>query len=225
MVALGPLEASVMVRIHAGQPTSFFSRMRKLLQPLLALVAGLSLGLCVTWTAGENPWHVLKILINGAFGSSDHFGWTLFHATPLVFTGLSVAVAFHAGLFNIGAEGQLTLGALAAAAIGALWPKCPVLLAPLIATAGMTFAGALWGAIPGWLRVRRCSHEVINTIMLNFIASGLASYVTLYLLKNPASQNPETRPIGAAYMIRQFEMFGGAPVSVAVFLALGAAIA
>src|SRR5205823_11815797 len=164
-----PLEASVMVRIHAGQPTSFFSRMRKLLQPMLALVAGLSLGLCVTWTAGENPWHVLKILVNGAFGSSDHFGWTLFHATPLVFTGLSVAVAFHAGLFNVGAEGQLTLGALAAAVVGAIWPTWPVILAPVVASLCAIVAGAVWGAIPGWLKARRGSHEVINTIMLNFV--------------------------------------------------------
>ena len=115
----------------------------------------LAAGLLITWFAGENPLRVLAILYRSAFGSRYDLGMTVFYATPLVFTGISVAIAFHAGLFNIGAEGQLTLGALAAAAIGALWPKCPVLLAPLIATAGMTFAGALWGAIPGWLRVRR----------------------------------------------------------------------
>jgi simple sugar transport system permease protein len=81
----------------------------------------------------------------------------------------------------------------------------------------------MWGAIPGWLRARRGSHEVINTIMLNFIAAGLASYVTLYLLKNPDSQNPETRPIGLGYVIPQFGIFGGAPVSAALPLALLAA--
>src|SRR5205085_12584264 len=89
-------------------------QMRKLLQPVLAVAFGLGLGLCVTWVTGENPWHVLQILVRGAFGSSEHVGWTLFHATPLVFTGLSVAIAFHAGLLHLGAEGQLTLGALAA---------------------------------------------------------------------------------------------------------------
>src|SRR5271169_5124058 len=99
--------------------------MRRLLQPILAVVLGLAAGLAVTSLAGENPWRILKILVNGAFGSRSDFGWTLFYSTPLIFTGLSVAVAFQAGLFNIGAEGQLTLGALAAAAVGAIWPGVP----------------------------------------------------------------------------------------------------
>src|ERR1041385_1007856 len=103
--------------------------MRKLRQPILAVILGLALGLMVTWLAGENPWHILKILCHGAFGSSYDLGMTLFYATPLVFTGLSVAIAFHAGLFNIGAEGQLTVGALAVAAVGVLWPHCPQVVA------------------------------------------------------------------------------------------------
>ena len=185
---------------------------------------GLALGLGVTWLAGENPLHVFIILAKGAFGSSYDFGMTLFYSTPLIFTGLSVAVAFHAGLFNIGAEGQLTLGALAAAAVGAVWPGLWSPLAPVVAGLAALLAGVLWGAIPGWLRARRGSHEVINTIMLNFVAAGLASYVALYLLKNPASQNPETRPIGTSYLIHQFAIFGGAPVSLALSLALLAAI-
>src|SRR5882762_176724 len=164
--------------------------MRRVAQPILAVGLGLAAGLVVTWTAGENPWHVVQILWKGAFGSRYDLGMTLFYSTPLIFTGLSVAVAFHAGLFNIGAEGQLTLGALAAAALGASWPRCPALLAPLLAVLATILAGAMWGAIPGWLRARRGSHEVINTIMLNFIAAGLSSYVTLYMLKNTETQNP-----------------------------------
>jgi simple sugar transport system permease protein len=197
--------------------------MRRLAQPLLALALGLALGLSVTWFAGENPWHVLTILARSAFGSGYDLGMSLFYATPLVFTGLSVAFAFHAGLFNIGAEGQLTLGALAAAAVGALWPAAPWPLAPVVALAAALLAGTVWGAIPGWLRARRGSHEVINTIMMNFIAAGLASYVALYLLKNPDSQNPETRPIGLGYRLGLWSMFGGAPVSAALLLAIGAA--
>jgi len=147
----------------------------------------------------------------------------LFYTTPLIFTGLAVAVPFQAGLFNIGAEGQLTLGALAAATVGAVWHGLPWPLAPVLATLAAVAAGATWGVIPGWLRARRGSHEVINTIMLNFVAAGLASYITLYLLKNPDTQNPETRPIGAGYLISQFEIFGGAPVSMALPLAIVAA--
>src|SRR5690349_4597016 len=174
----------------------FNERMPRLLQPILAVVVGLCLGLAVTWIAGENPWHVFKILCLGAFGSSYDLGMTLFYATPLLLTGLSVMLAFHAGLFNIGAEGQLTMGALAVAALGACWPKCPGLLAPVLGILVAAVGGAVWGAIPGWLRARRGSHEVINTIMLNFIAAGLASYVTLYLLKDTSTQNPETQPVG-----------------------------
>ena len=198
--------------------------MRKFLQPILAVVFGLALGLCFTWLAGESPWHVLRILGKSAFGSSYDLGMTLFYSTPLIFAGLAVAVAFHAGLFNIGAEGQLTLGALAAAVVGALWPSLPWPIAPVLAGLGAVAAGTLWGAIPGWLRARRGSHEVINTIMLNFIAAGLASYVTLYLFKNPDTQNPETRRIGAGYLIHQFGIFGGAPVSTALPLAILTAI-
>ena len=198
--------------------------MRKFLQPVLAVVVGLTLGLGFTWFAGESPWHVLRILGKSAFGSGYDLGMTLFYSTPLIFTGLAVAVAFHAGMFNIGAEGQLTLGALAAAVVGALWPSLPWPIAPLLAGLAAVVAGTLWGAVPGWLRARRGSHEVINTIMLNFIAAGLASYVTLYLFKNPDTQNPETRAIGAGYLIHRFGVFGGAPVSTALPLAILTAI-
>jgi ABC-type uncharacterized transport system permease subunit len=98
---------------------------------------------------------------------------------------------------------------------------------PLLNLAGTAAfaAGALWGAIPGWLRARRGAHEVINTIMLNFVAAGLASWVTLYLLKNPETQNPETRAVGAGYLIQHLGFFGDAPVSSALFIALLAAFA
>jgi simple sugar transport system permease protein len=198
--------------------------MKRVAQPILAVTLGLGLGLAVTWVAGESPWHVLRILVKGAFGSGPDLGMTLFYSTPLIFTGLSVAVAFHAGLFNIGAEGQLNVGALAAGAIGAILPNVPWPVAPVLAGTAAILAGTIWGAIPGWLRARRGSHEVINTIMLNFIAAGLGSYVTLYLLKNPDSQNPETRPIGHGYLIHQFGMFAPAPVSTALLLAIFAAV-
>lgn len=197
--------------------------MRRVLQPVFAAALGLAAGLTVTALAGENPLHVLRVMIKGAFGSGYDVGMTLFYTTPLIFTGLSVAVAFHAGLFNIGAEGQLTMGALGAAAVGAMWPGAPAFLAPWVGGLAAVICGACWGLIPGWLRARRGSHEVINTIMLNFIAAGLASYVTLYLLKNPASQSPETRPIGPGYVLPHCAWFGGAPVSWAFPLALLAA--
>src|SRR2546430_12769737 len=123
------------------------SDMRRVVQPILAVALGLVLGLAVTWLAGENPWHVFRILTRGAFGSRYDFGMTLFYSTPLIFTGLSVAVAFHAGLFNIGAEGQLTLGALAAGVVGTVWPALGSPLAPVLAGGAAGCVGMLWGAI------------------------------------------------------------------------------
>jgi simple sugar transport system permease protein len=168
---------------------------------------------------------VLSILARGAFGSRYDFGMTVFYATPLLFTGLSVAVAFQCGLFNIGAEGQLTLGALAAAATGILFPGIPWPLAPLLAGTAAFATGAAWAAIPGWLRARRGSHEVINTIMLNFVAAGLASYFTLYVFRNYESQNPETAAVAKTYLIQHLDFFGDAPVSTALILALVSAVA
>jgi len=197
----------------------------KHLRPVFAGILGLCAGLLVTFLAGENPWNVLGILARSAFGSWEDFGMSLFYATPLLLTGLAVAVPFHAGLFNIGAEGQLTLGALAAAAVGTLLPAVPWPLAPLMAGVAAFAVGGFWGFIPGWLRTRRGGHEVISTIMLNFIAAGLASWVTLYALPNPESQNPETSAIGEGYRILHLSIFGEAPVSTALFLALACAAA
>jgi len=190
-------------------------------QPVLAVLAGLALGLVVTTFAGEKPLHVLRVLAEGAFGSGYDFGMTLFYATPLVFTGLSVALSLQAGLFNVGAEGQMLMGAMAATATGILLPNVPWPLAPVLALFAAFLAGAAWGAIPGWLRARRGSHEVINTIMLNFVAAGLTSWMTLYLFKNPDSQSPETRAIGNGYILSHLSIFGDAPVSTAIFVAIG----
>lgn len=199
-------------------------KFRNFLKPVLSVVLGLSAGLLLTYLAGENPWHVFQILVNSAFGSRYDIGMTLFYATPLIFTGLSVAFAFHSGMFNIGAEGQLAVGALSAAAFGICFPNVPFPLAPIFAGLAAFLGGFAWGAVPGWLKARRGSHEVINTIMLNFIAAGLCSWVTLYLLKTNESQNPETQSVSPAYLFSHFEFFGDAPVSVALLVALATAV-
>ncbi|MEK6705825.1 MAG: ABC transporter permease [Bdellovibrionota bacterium] len=192
----------------------------KILRPIIAAMSGIAIGLIIVTFAGENPWNVFRILVKSAFGTKYDLGMTLFYSTPLVFTGLSVAVAFRAGLFNIGAEGQLTMGALAAAAVGIIFPELGSPWAPMLGVRAAFSAGACWGAIPGWLKARRGAHEVINTIMLNFVAAGISSWVVLYLLKNTESQNPETMPIGHWYFVRHLEFFGDAPVSTALFLAI-----
>lgn len=196
------------------------NRLIQFAKPVFSVLLGLILGLCLTKIAGENPWYVLKILFQSAFGSQYDLGMTLFYATPLIFTGLSVAFAWHAGLFNIGAEGQLAVGSLAAAAVGISFPKLSQPFAVTLAMLSAFLAGGIWGAIPGWLRAARGSHEVINTIMFNFIAAAFCSWVTLYVLKNPETQNPETLFVGPHYSIRHIDFFGEAPVSVAFFIAL-----
>jgi ABC-type uncharacterized transport system permease subunit len=196
-----------------------FYRALLFFRPLLSVAMGLGLGLIITWFAGETPWHILKILFTASFGSRYDFGMTLFYTTPLILTGLAVAVPLQAGLFNIGAEGQLTMGALAAAATGIIFSNVPWPIAPLLAILAGFLAGAFWGFIPGYLRAKRGSHEVINTIMLNFVASGLASWVTLYLLRNTSTQNPETLPVGLGYMMEKLHSFQGAPVSYGLLIA------
>lgn len=191
-----------------------------IIKPIISVFLGLFAGLMVTKLAGESPWNVFQILVHSAFGSWYGFGMTLFYSTPLIFTGLSVAFAFQAGLFNIGAEGQLALGALASAAVGIYFPDLPSPVAPILAVLAAIVMGGLWGAIPGWLKAKRGSHEVINTIMMNFIAAGLCSWMTLHLLRNPDSQNPETGAIGPGYVVQHLSSFGEAPVSIALAIAL-----
>ena len=138
---------------------------------LLALVAG---GVMIA-LVGQSPFEVYGLLVRQALGTGYGFGQTLFKATPLVFAGLSVALAFRAGLFNVGVEGQMYLGGFAAALVGA-YVHLPALLLLPAALLAAALAGGAWGAIPGILKARFGAHEVINTIMLNFIAFALVSW-------------------------------------------------
>lgn len=194
----------------------------------LGLFAGLFLGLTLAYLAGESPLTVLSVIAKSAFGSRYDLGVTLYYSTALTFTGLSVAVAFHAGLFNIGAEGQLVIGTLAAVAAIAAFPDLPFGVAPVFAVLCAIVGGAIWGWIPGWLQARRGSHEVINTIMLNFVAAAIASWVITKWLQNPASQSPESTPIPPAYFLRSWDpfvaWFEDSPVSLAFPFAVIVAI-
>lgn len=197
--------------------------MRAILRPILAVSLGLALGLLVTAIAGENPIHVFAVLVKSAFGSPYDIGMTLFYATPLIFTGLSVAAAFQGGFFNIGAEGQLLMGALAAACAALAFPALPSFASIGVSSLAAFVAGATWGWIPGYLKAKRGSHEVITTIMLNFIAAGLASWVMMNTIQSTDSQAPESKLIGAQYRLTAFSWFEGAPVSSALFLAVSCA--
>jgi simple sugar transport system permease protein len=164
-----------------------------LLNLLLALIATSIIFLLI----GENPIEALGIMLNGAVGSVKGWSYMLYYATNFIFTGLCVAIAFHAGLFNIGGEGQAYFAGLGAAMVGLgmeflPWP----LLIPLAIIASALF-GALWGFVPGYLQAKRGSHIVITTIMFNFIASSLMVYLINYWFRPVGKMAVESRNIGS----------------------------
>jgi len=146
---------------------------------------------------GASPMIVLGALAEGAFGSWLACTETLVRATPLVFTGLAIAVAFEGALWNIGAEGQLIVGAMAAGALGPMlggWSHPAAILAML---AVGFLGGAAWGGLAGWLRSARNVNEVISTIMLNFVAQQLLSWAVHGPLIEPGRGYPKSAPIAA----------------------------
>ncbi len=170
--------------------------LRELLFPLIAVVAAFVVGGIVVLLIGDNPIETYKLLIGSALSWPDGIGYTLFYATPLIFTGLAVAVAFRCGLLNIGAEGQLYIAAFVTAWVGITFANLSGwVLIPLACLAAI-LSGATWGAIPGVLKARFGSHEVINTIMLNFIAVALTSYFVQYHFKAPGDPIMQTGFIG-----------------------------
>jgi simple sugar transport system permease protein len=163
------------------------------LVPAVATVAAFLVAGLVVAAIGENPLDATRILVQGSLGSAEGIGFTLYYATNFIFTGLAVALAFHGGLFNIGAEGQATLGGIGAALVCLHldWLPAAVVL-PLAILAAAAF-GALWGFVPGWLQARRGSHVVITTIMFNFLAAILLVYLLVNVMGDPKSMAPETR--------------------------------
>ncbi|WP_439610431.1 ABC transporter permease [Reyranella sp.] len=161
-------------------------------------MAFLLVGLIVK-VIGADPLQALKLLVLGAVGSSESIGYTLYYATNFIFTGLAVAVAFHAGLFNIGGEGQAYIGGLGCGlAVLALDRYLPgLLMIPLAILASAAF-GAAWAAIPAWMQAWRGSHIVITTIMFNFVASALMVYMMVNVLIAPGSMTPQSRGFDAS---------------------------
>jgi simple sugar transport system permease protein len=200
--------------------------------PAVNLALALLVAAAVVALVGFHPGQVLALLVQGAFGSRAGLSYTLYYATTFVFTGLAVAVAFHGGLFNIGGEGQALMGGLgaglAALALGAGLPAWAML--PLMVAAA-ALAGLAWAAVPGALHAWRGSHTVVTTIMFNFIAAALLSYLLGHALKQPGSMTPESRAFAAsAHMPGVHELLGAlgiawprTPLNLSLLLALAAA--
>ncbi len=168
--------------------------LRAMLIPLLAVFTAMLTGGVVIALAGGNPIAAYVGLFQGAFGSARALSETAVWSTPYIFAGLAVSLTFRGGLFNIGAEGQLAFGAVAAAWVGYALPEVlglslpPIVHLPLAIGAGIV-VGAIWAAIPGALKAYTGGHEVINTIMMNYISLNLVSYLLNGPMKDPDPLN------------------------------------
>src|SRR5438445_1399803 len=193
---------------------------RELTFPLIAVLAAFVVGGILVLLVGDSPIETYKLLLGSALSWPDGIGYTLFYATPLIFTGLAVMVGFRCGLLNIGAEGQLYVAAFATAWVGITFAHLSTwILLPLVCLAAV-LAGGVWGAIPGVLKARFGSHEVINTIMLNFIAVALVSYFTQYHYKTPGDPIMQTTAIGqGAHIPRLGRFIPGLPERIPLNLA------
>jgi ABC-type uncharacterized transport system permease subunit len=162
--------------------------------PLINLLAALVVSGIVVAFIGENPIEAMMVMIKGAFVYKGSLGYTLYYATNFIFTGLAVAVAFHAMLFNIGGEGQAYLGGLGAGLVCLMFDSVlpAIVLLPLAIIAAASL-GAVWGAVPGYLQAKRGSHIVITTIMFNFLGASIMVWLLAGALKAPGQMSPETR--------------------------------
>ncbi|MDY0091230.1 MAG: ABC transporter permease [Candidatus Vecturithrix sp.] len=190
------------------QPSTLIGFLTPIIAITLALVAG---GIIMYLFIGVNPINVYQIIFSKALGDRAGWGEVLYRATPLIFTGLAVALAFQCGLFNIGGEGQMVMGGFAITWIGFTFTSLPgFLLIPLCILSGAA-VGAIWGAIPGYLKAKLGVHEVVNTIMMNWIGVFLVQYLTMKY-KLPDDMKPQTQPIAEqawlSFMYKPLEALG-----------------
>ncbi len=168
-----------------------------LIPAINVLLAFFVAGLVVIFI-GEDPVHAMQIMIRGSLGSDYGIGYTLYYTTSFIFTGLAVAVAFHAMIFNIGGEGQAGIAGVGVAIVALSLDHTHWLLTLPLAVIAAALFGAAWAAIPAYLQAKRGSHIVITTIMFNFIASALMVYLLVNVLIDPGQMSPETREFRAS---------------------------
>jgi len=161
--------------------------------PVLAVLAALLFGAVMLVLLGANPFEAYFEMLKGAFGSGDALIATILKATPLLFVGVGIVIAFRAGVINIGAEGQMVLGGLFATMAALYLPEMPpILMIPAVLIAGI-IGGAFWGWIPGALKAYYRVNEILSTIMLNIVAVQLMSYLLRGPLIDPAEIERGTR--------------------------------
>jgi simple sugar transport system permease protein len=197
--------------------------------PVLNLLSALLVAALVIHLLGESPVESMKILINSAVINPEGLAYTLFYASTFIFTGLAVSIAMKAGLFNIGAEGQMYFGGLGLtlAVLAFDQSLSPWLLIPL-AMLGSALFGALWAFLPGYLQARRGSHVVVTTIMFNFIAASLMNFIIVKYLIPEGEQNPASRVFADSAALPTlntwFPFFGDTPLNIGFPIALVALV-
>jgi general nucleoside transport system permease protein len=175
------------------------------LVPIISLTLAALVSAAVLLAIGQSPMQALTVIANGAMGSSYAWGYTLYYATSFIFTGLAVTVAFHAGLFNIGGEGQAQLGGLGVALVCLALPWPHWTLALIAAMLGAALFGAAWAAVPAYLQAKRGSHIVITTIMFNYIAAALLIYLLVNVLRPDGQMDPASANFPPGAHLPQFQ--------------------
>ncbi|RZT04103.1 simple sugar transport system permease protein [Duganella sp. CF402] len=193
--------------------------------PVLNLLSAMLVTALVIHLLGESPVESLAILVNSAVVNPEGLSYTLFYASTFIFTGLAVSIAMQAGLFNIGAEGQMYVGGLGLTwAMLAFDSSLPAWLLIPTGILGAALFGALWSFLPGYLQAKRGSHVVVTTIMFNFIASQLMNFMIVKYMIPDGEQNPASRAFAAAAEMPRLNQWlpvlGETPLNISFFLAL-----
>jgi general nucleoside transport system permease protein len=220
------------------------------LVPLVSLFLAAIIAALVLLSIGQSPVEAFNVMVEGALGSAYGWGYTLYYTTSFIFTGLAVTIAFHAGLFNIGGEGQAQLGGLGVALVCLAFPWPHWTIALLAATTGAALFGAAWAAIPAYLQAKRGSHIVITTIMFNYIAAAVLVYLLVDWLRPAGQMDPASADFQPGTHLPTFNeipgirqlyaqigpdglqklnakgelLYTGVPANVTLFLALGMAV-
>jgi len=196
--------------------------------PVLNLMSALLVAALVIHLLGESPSESLHILVDSAILDPEGLAYTLFYASTFIFAGLAVSIAMQAGLFNIGAEGQMYIGGLGLTwAVLALDAHLPGILMIPLAMIGAAVFGALWAFIPGYLQAKRGSHVVVTTIMFNFIAANVMNWLILKLIPE-GQQNPASRVFADSAALpllnKVLPVLGDAPLNISFILAIVALV-
>ncbi|HHJ99104.1 MAG TPA: ABC transporter permease [Actinobacteria bacterium] len=202
---------------------AWMAALQKIGTPIVSAILAIAVGSLIIWISGYDPVAAFAALFKGAFGGPKQVGETVLRATPLILAGLAVGYGFRAGLFNIGAEGQLMMGGLLTAWLGVQMVGVSPLITVPVLLVFASFAGAAWAFVPAILKARVGAHEVITTMMLSHVARYVVSWLTAGPLKAPG-QIPQTETLTTSAQIPRFQsIFPEGVLEALPFLGMGRA--